>query len=281
MYAKPFSVRATLKDGHGAILVLKDVSFLIDGNVIGTATTNVGGVATLSVPTPSLYGVGTHTLSCSFAGDAHYYASVGTSTLTVTPTNTKITLNSATGKPGNTRTFSVKLTRTSDGGAVAGATITFRIDGNVIGMSNTDGLGKANFSYIIDEVYTVGTHTVTADFGGDGNDIGSLAKSTLTIQQATSKIRSLKLSAAKGATVTLTAILTRTTDNGAVANRKVRFQIDGADVGSGTTDANGNATLSYSIPNDNMFVGNHTITVLFDGDNFYTTSTGGSLLTVR
>lgn len=66
--------------------------------------------------------------------------------------------------------------------------------------------------------------------------------------------------------------LIRLSDKALVIGRTVRFQIEGVDVGSAVSGANGEIKLDYTIPLT-LAAGTHAITVLFDGDSFYLSST--------
>lgn len=63
----------------------ESIVFKLDGNVIGTVTTNATGGALLVYTIGASLPQGDHTLTASFLGDANYNASSASGTLTVTP----------------------------------------------------------------------------------------------------------------------------------------------------------------------------------------------------
>lgn len=82
-----------------------------------------------------------------------------------------------------------------------------------------------------------------------------------------------------GSIVTLTATLKRNTDYKLLANETVDFFVDGVSVGTGTTDVNGVATLSYTVT---QAVGIYALKVAFGGDvNYLASSYSKASLTVK
>jgi hypothetical protein len=61
-----------------------------------------------------------------------------------------------------------------------------------------------------------------------------------------------------------------------VANKTIDFTVDGNSAGSGTTDANGVATVPYSV--STLSIGNHTIIASFAGDCDYEATSGSNTL---
>src|SRR5207302_10336923 len=76
----------------------KSIAFTLNGNSVGSATTNASGVATLSNASLSGISGGTYPtgVGASFAGDSNYLASSSTGALTVNPAATTPTAASAT-----------------------------------------------------------------------------------------------------------------------------------------------------------------------------------------
>ena len=82
------SLSATLKNAStNAAISGKTITFRLNGNSAGTATTNTSGVATLSNASLSGIAVGTYAngVAATFAGDGSANASTGSNTLTVNP----------------------------------------------------------------------------------------------------------------------------------------------------------------------------------------------------
>ncbi|GDX41438.1 hypothetical protein LBMAG21_17300 [Armatimonadota bacterium] len=67
----------------GARLSGRTVTFKVDGTTVGTATTDMNGLATL--PYTVSLSVGTHKITTSFAGDIYDNSSTGGADLVVNP----------------------------------------------------------------------------------------------------------------------------------------------------------------------------------------------------
>ena len=133
---------------------------------------------------------------------------------------------------------------------------------------------------MFNEAYAVGAHVLTAEYAGDTNHNAKIGTGTLTVVKASTALTSTSVAARVGVTVTLTGKLTRTTDAKLLAGQTLRFQIDGVDVGTATTDGVNVTTFSYTIP-ATLAVGAHTLTVIFDGSAFYLAKTATKTLTVN
>lgn len=267
-YGKSFVAAATLANALGGLPLNETLAFSVDGNSVGTATTTLGGVASLIAPASLSYTVGTHTLSVAFTGSRLYNASNGAATLTITPADTAIKTSTFAGRPGDTRGLYATLKRKTDNVSLSNQPLTFKVDGDTVGTATTDGTGKATLPYKLDETYSVGSHALTIEYAGDSNHNASIGTGTLNIVQAPSGILGSSVSGKAGVTVTLKGKLTRKTDGALLIGRTVRFQIDGVEVGSAVTDGLNPTTLAYTIPAD-LSTGAHVITLLFEGDALY------------
>ncbi len=80
------TLQATLRQSlDNAPIGGRALNFLINGTLVGTATTNSGGTATLSYTVPLTLALGNQTLRVEFAGDSTYADSAATNTLSVLP----------------------------------------------------------------------------------------------------------------------------------------------------------------------------------------------------
>ncbi|GMV35585.1 MAG: hypothetical protein AMXMBFR61_00930 [Fimbriimonadales bacterium] len=82
-----------------------------------------------------------------------------------------------------------------------------------------------------------------------------------------------------GATVTLSATLTRDSDGAPVSGKSISFKVASNSVGSGTTNGSGVATVNYTIP-PSLGTGIKSIQADFAGDGTYAASTGSGNLNV-
>ena len=125
------------------------------------------------------------------------------------------------------------------------------------------------------------TQTVTADYSGDNNTIGSQAQSTLAVGQAAT---ATSLQPAPGAPVFGQAVSLKAQVNPAAPSTSgpaptgmVTFTVDGNQVGGPVSLAGGQAT---SAPITNLAPGVHQVAVSYAGDTNYTGSGTSSSLTV-
>ncbi len=275
------TLSATLKLAGGAALSGKTLTFSVDGTSVGTGVTNSAGTATKTYVIPASLTVGSHTITVSFAGDSSDGASSGTGTLTVTPANTTLSVSAVSGFPGQSLTLKATLKRTVGGAALVGATVSFSVDGTVVGIAVTASGGLASLTYVVPTGGAIGSsHPITAAFAGDSGDSASSGSASLTVSKYGTTLGVVAVTGVPGQTVTLSATLKRASGGASVSGESVTFSVDGAAVGTATTNASGIATLSYMVPLG-ATIGSHSITAAFAGDATYLTSTGNGTLTVK
>ncbi len=194
--------------------------------------------------------------------------------------NSKLTTSALTQPLGKAFNTTARL-KDQRGLMLAFKQVSLSIDGTAIGVATTDASGIATFAITNSAQYAIGAHTLKVSFAGDRLFNASTASATLTITQASTQISPASTSGKAGAVVALKAKLLRSTDKAVLANKTLRFQIDGADVGTATTATTGIASLNYTIPTG-MSTGAHPIKVFFDGDASYLSGSASSAtLTVK
>ena len=151
-YGGTTTLSATLTSG-GNGLSGKTVSFTLNGNSAGSATTNGSGIATLLNVSLSGIGAGTYAtgVGAQFAGDGSYSSSSGTNSLTVGKANQTISFGALASKTYGDPPFTVSATATS------GLTVGFGASGNCTVSSATVTITGA------------GSCTITASQPGDSN----------------------------------------------------------------------------------------------------------------
>lgn len=280
-YGQPIILVANLTLGSsGFPLANRPLTFSMDGNVIGTAYTLASGNAYLALPNYLNLSPSKLSMSVKSTQDILYSSNTSSATLTIKKAGTALSMGSVSGRPGDTRTIKATLKRKSDGALLSGVPLAFKVDGNAFGTVATDSSGVAVLTFKVDEAYSVGAHTLTVDYSGDANQAASTAKATYNVKQAPGGILGSSVSGKVGATITLKAKLIRKTDNTLLVGKTVRFQIDTVDIGTAVTDGANITTFSYTIP-ASLSVGTHTLTVLFDGDAFYTSDFNNKSLVVK
>ncbi|MCX6381660.1 MAG: Ig-like domain repeat protein [Armatimonadetes bacterium] len=254
----------------------KVITFTLDGNTLGTATTNATGYATYNYVVQEL-SIGNHALGYSFAGTSQYGSSSASGTLTLSKENTSLAATDYSAQPGQSLGLRARLKRPTDGAGVVGRTVAFTLDGSALGTATTDATGIATYNYTVTEL-SVGNHTLGYSFAGDASYNSSNTTSALTISKENTSLPTDDITGATPASVNLTARLKGSTGI-YVAGRTVTFKVDGTTVGTATTDANGLASLSYST--SALAAGAHRIATSFAGDASYNASTGGATLTLK
>lgn len=166
------SLYALLKTSTGNPVPNETLIFSIGAVVLGTALTDVNGIAKLTYKLPDSFGVGQQMLAVSFAGDVFYNASNGLGTLTFNQASTKTTVEPVAGKVGATVNLKSTLTRKTDNALLNGKTIRLQIDGVDVGFAVTTA-GMVTLNYVIPNTLTVGAHTLKAVFDGDVSYIAS------------------------------------------------------------------------------------------------------------
>ncbi|MCX6381662.1 MAG: Ig-like domain repeat protein [Armatimonadetes bacterium] len=188
-----FNVTVTPENAlHQDTLVGMNIRFinLTDSNGVvvdaglGTAALDSDLSASLTYTIPELL-PGVYTLTTKHGANAYYAAYEGIGTLTVSKAGTTLAPTSLSGKAGKTVTLKATLTRNIHrrvSKPLANRTVTFKLDGVVIGTGATGGAGVASFSYVIPARASKGAHAITAVFDGDAYDNGSTGSGTLTVQ---------------------------------------------------------------------------------------------------
>ena len=178
------------------------------------------------------------------------------------PTGPAATSLAVTGDTGaqTTDTATLAATLTDEDGAVAGKEITFALDGVSVGSASTDENGVASVQVALSGAARDAVQSAT--FAGDEDFAASAATAPFTVAHEDS---SLSLSLAKSKRDhSGTATLTETDSSAALAGETVRFFVDGAEVGSTTTNGAGVATLMLGKLKDGAVV-----TAVFDTTSTY------------
>jgi hypothetical protein len=227
-----------------------------DGSTtLGTGTVS-NGKATFSTSTLI---AGSHPITAVYGGDTNYNTSTSSAlTQTVNKATTTVTLTSSSNPSASGVT--VIFTATVSPSAATG-TVTFK-DGSTTLGTGTLSSGIATFST---STLALGSHSITASYGGDTNDNTSTS-STLTqkVEQASSvTVSSSTNPAPVSATVTFTAVVTPSAATGTVT-----FMDGATSLGTGSLSG-GIAVFSTS----SLAAGSHSITAVYGGNSTYVGST--------
>jgi Bacterial Ig-like domain (group 3) len=98
------------------------------------------------------------------------------------PAPTGLTCASPTALPGQTISLSATLKRSSDGAAVGGRTITFKVNGTSAGTAVTNSAGIATRKYSVPMAMSAGSKPIAVSFSGDSSFQASGGSATLTVR---------------------------------------------------------------------------------------------------
>jgi Bacterial Ig-like domain (group 3) len=147
------------------------VTFNDGTTALGTGTLNGSQVATF---TTSTLAVGTHSITAVYGGDANNAGSTSavlTQTITAVTTATTLTSNLNPANAGVAVTFTATVTTT--GTHPPTGTVTFNDGTTALGTGTLSTVGGFQVATFTTSTLAVGTHSITAVYGGDANNTGS------------------------------------------------------------------------------------------------------------
>ena len=266
--------------------------------VLGTATTNaVSGIATLTLGGPTTPGgpaplpnlsVGTHTIVATFAPGAQgNFAASTSNTLTQvisqSATTTAVSSSVTPSSFGQQVTFTATVAPVAPGTGSPTGSVTFvdTTSGTTLGTTTlASGTATLNVSNL-----AIGSHTITATYGGDTNFTTSTGTTTQVVNQSatTSTVVASPSPAVFGQSVTLTATVAASGSGTGTPTGTVTF-MDGS-TALGTATLNGSGIATINVPNGSvpdLAVGAHSITASYAGDTNFAASTSAAVaLTVN
>jgi 6-phosphogluconolactonase (cycloisomerase 2 family) len=272
--AQPMTIRVSSQQ-TGARYPEGTVLFSVDGAAVGNAVPLVNGTAQISY-TPA---TGDHTVTVNFSGDAFFFP------LNVQPVNFHANHLTTTALSSNTtslvygQTALLTATLSAGGGPVAG-TVDFYDNGlKLNGAPVTISAGQVQFAPL--SLLSVGTHSITAIYGGDTNNLPSNNSATpliVTVNRASVTTSSPLSSGAAvfGQVVTFTVTVAAAAPGGGVPSGSIVFRDLAVTLGAAVLSA---GTASFSTAN--LTAGSHTITAAYNGDaNFLGGTSPGLQLSI-
>jgi len=242
--------------------------FTIDSGTQITATSPPGtGTVHITVTTPAGTSAATH-------ADQYRYTQSAT-----TMTTTALSSSANPSAPGQPVTFTATVSPASGTGTPTG-TVTFSDAGSQIGTATLHG-GTATIATA--SPLAVGSHAITASYGGDRNFAASTGSLTQTVSQAVTTTTTTVTSSANppvtGQAVTYTATVSPVPDGGTVG-----FTVTFSDGSTLTTScgaqqvdtSSGTATCPVTYDT----AGTYSITAAYSGDTAYGASSGSLTQTV-
>ncbi|WP_263380975.1 Ig-like domain repeat protein [Granulicella paludicola] len=262
-----FAVSSTLSTS--GVTPTGTVSLLDGGKTIASQVAS----ATLTFAGLGL-GVGTHSLVVSYPGDANNAPATSTALILVVQqgVSTETLISSLNPAPLG-QSVVVTATVSSVSPNVSGA-ISFMDGATLLAAVPVNAAGVATYA---SSSLVLGTHTITAAYGGDSNHAASnvASLSQLIVQPSQLVVSSSVNPSIAGNTVAFTAKVVGSGNN--VPTGSLTFTDGSVLLGSAPLDATGAATVQSAT----LSVGSHTITVNYAGDNNYYAATGTLLQIVQ
>ncbi|MGZ5528506.1 MAG: beta strand repeat-containing protein, partial [Limisphaerales bacterium] len=247
------------------------VTFKDGATTLGTGSLS-GGSATFSTSSLS---TAAHSITAVYGADSNFNASTSsilTQTVNAASTTTAVTSNHNPSKSGQSVTFTATVSVTSPGSGTATGTVTFKDGGTTLGTGSLNGSGQATYAT---SSLSVASHSITAEYGGDGN-FNTSASSTLTQTVNAASSATLLTSSANpsvvGQSVTFTATVGALFPGAGTPTGTVTFKDGATTLGTGTLSG-GSATFSTS----SLSIASHPITASYGGDGNFNTSASSAL----
>ena len=269
---QPVTFQATVAAvAPGAGIPSGTVTFRDGATVLGTATLDAAGLATLTGPALA---VGTHSLTAAYAAAGGYSASTSTAvTHTVDPaaTSTAVTASPEPTVTGQAVTATATVTTVAPGAGTPTGTVTFSIGGTTVGTATVDAAGQATATFV--PAGGGGGVSILATYGGDPAHLSSFGGVLHQIDAAatTVSLSSTPAAPVAGDLVTITATVATVAPGSGVPTGQVTFTDAGTPLGTALVDGTGRATIQRQSP-DFFFRGTHQITATFTGGGSYASS---------
>lgn len=246
-----------------------------EGATVLASNVPVDGSGHASFSTNAL-SVASHTITAAFTGATGWANSSGNAAAQVVNKASTSTTVSSSANPSvfsQPVTFTAVVTATAPGSGVPTGIVTFKNGTATLGTGTLDGSGHATLTT---STLTVGSHSITAVYGGSASFNGSTSPAlTQTVNKdgtTTTVVSSLNPSVHNQA-VTFTATVVANAPGTAVPTGTVTFKNGNKTLGSATLNASGQASLTTS----SLSTGTHQITAVYGGSANFVTSTSSVL----
>jgi hypothetical protein len=258
----PITLSSTLSSNFGH--PTGTIVFTAGGQTLASAPVGANGQATTTI---SSLGAGAYSVVATYQASTTFATSSSAAVNETVVGAESVTSLNASPNPA-TAGQTVTLTATvhaAQGSAIPTGMATFSDGSTPLGSAPLNSSGTATFST---SSLSMGTHTITASYGGSANFNPSSASvtETVTVIATSTSLTASPNPAGQGQTVTLTA--TVTTPSGAPGG-SVIFEDGGTSLGSATLNISGVATFTDST----LSVGTHNLTAVYAGGGSLGTST--------
>jgi Ca2+-binding RTX toxin-like protein len=242
----------------------------------GGAIAETSGMS-YSIPSPFTFPIGTTQVTAT-ATDGSQRTSTATFNVTVLPVAPiTVTSSAPSAVSGQSVTLTANLGETGPGGVTPTGQVTFMDGSTVIGTGTPKTVGGVTTATFTTSALAVGSHTITAVYGGDSN-FAPLTSDVLlqsVAQDATTTTVTESAATTTGQAVTFTATVLPAAPGGGVPTGSIQFLLDGVAYGKPVALSGGTATLTIS----QWVLGAHTISAAYSGDVNFTGSSSGTITT--
>jgi len=264
----PVALTASVQTAHGTATPTGAVSFTDTFNgatvTLGGAPLSATGVATIN---PAL-AVGLHSIVATYGGDGNDAGSAS-APLTVTvqlPVTTTVLASSADPSAADSAvTFTATVTGNSE---VATGSVTFFADGASMGSSALNANDVATLS---SSSLAPGTHSITANYGGDARDAASASLAINQVVETIPTTTALRAPLVSGGAVSLQATVAGS--SGPTPSGTVTFTIGTTTLGSAALNATGVAALAPMLA-----PGTYTVVAAYGGDAWHSASASQAIV---
>ncbi|MCX6359650.1 MAG: Ig-like domain-containing protein [Armatimonadetes bacterium] len=174
-------LKADLYTTANVILPGRTLTMSVDGTSLGSQVTNGSGYISYGYTVPEGVGAGNRVIGSSWAGNAGYPASSNTGKLGVVQGNLYIWPYIRSGKRGTIHPLKGYVRSLPDYVIQPGKSITFKVNGSVIGSANVATDGWATVNWTIPAGEPTGAHTGAAEFAGDAWYAAVTASTTFNV----------------------------------------------------------------------------------------------------
>jgi len=190
------------------------------------------------------------------------------------PTTTTVTSSENPANFGDAITFTATVTSS----ATPSGSVTFNDAGTLLGTASLNASGVATFTTFS---LAIGSHTITAVYGGNTifvGSTGSLNTNPQVVNQAvsTTAVVSSANPSVSGQSVMFTATVAALDQGLSVPTGTVTFKDGGSTLGTAALNGSGQASLSTP----SLVVGVHNVTAIYNGDTIFLPSSSSSFTQV-
>jgi ELWxxDGT repeat protein len=225
----------------------------------------------------SSLGLGSHTVTASYRGDANFTGSSGNdlNSLVINQASTRTVMTSFPDPAvfGQAVSFTVAVSALFPSQGTPTGTVSFTDGTTTIGSVTLNGVGRATFTTAS---LSLGNHAINANYGGDARfKVSSDTGFGETVQKdsTTTTVTASANPAVVGTTITFTAALQANNPGAGTPTGTVTFLDITTTLGTGTLNAAGQATFTTSA----LALGTHAITANYAGDNNFLASASPTL----